>query len=525
MRGRYQNMNMLIRNHQQTILQLMAQGEAQLKEMSLIPYAEEIALQMEESRQRAVPTIMFYGLYNAGKSTLINALCKQTVAKVGDVPTTASIQQIPWSGYTLTDTPGINANDEHTQIATAEVDRSDLVLFVMDNMDGFERDVVYQVIVDILKRGKALAIVVNQKSINDQEDSNLCVSALPSMQKISEKILENLDKCGKRNQIDFIGHTKNFLGIFLINANTALEANKYAGTEAGKLLYDNSGIHSLVNAMNGSIAASNQIRMLQTPIVFLKTKLTEGLTHYRDSMDMTSSSTLSKERRLLAESRQRASDSALEEGLRKIDVCFEQVRSATANGQSYEEFFNQLESDLSTILSTIAEKEIKLLKQELRALNIDDDSSNNESNDINVAELLDAGIAIGEIVRPITGVMAPPDINVIVDATLLVIKVIREILGSMKNPSEEEARKSAERLAAYYKWLNELRDYEATTKANYKTEVEAAIAEAYDSRIRALEEKLEHENQNFTTYNANVHRLEVLLYQVNEEIAELSLAL
>lgn len=35
--------------------------------------------------------IMVYGVYNAGKSTLINAMAGEEVAEVGDVPVTATI--------------------------------------------------------------------------------------------------------------------------------------------------------------------------------------------------------------------------------------------------------------------------------------------------------------------------------------------------------------------------------------------------------------------------------------------------
>ena len=74
---------------------------------------KEIRLQMEKS----VPRIMFYGVYNAGKSSLINAITGREFAKVGDVPTTASIQDISCDGFTMIDTPGIVANEEHTEIA------------------------------------------------------------------------------------------------------------------------------------------------------------------------------------------------------------------------------------------------------------------------------------------------------------------------------------------------------------------------------------------------------------------------
>ena len=129
----------LLNDHQQTVTCLMSQGQNLLREMGQYDRAAQIADALKEAQSRQKPTIMFYGLYNAGKSTLINAICQKKIAEVGPVPTTAASQAVDWDGYTLLDTPGINAKDEHTQIAEQEIDSSDLILFVLDNMDGFER--------------------------------------------------------------------------------------------------------------------------------------------------------------------------------------------------------------------------------------------------------------------------------------------------------------------------------------------------------------------------------------------------
>lgn len=65
----------------------------------------------------------------------------------------------------------------------AEIRRSDIVLFVMDNADTFDNALVYQAIIDILKSGKPLAIVINQKNVDETEDPNIPVPKQKSMQK------------------------------------------------------------------------------------------------------------------------------------------------------------------------------------------------------------------------------------------------------------------------------------------------------------------------------------------------------
>ena len=78
---------------------------------------EEVTIlnnEIDEQLKKYTPSIMFYGVYNSGKSSIINVLAGNYIAKVGDVPTTGNIQKIPWNGFMLIDTPGIVANEEHT---------------------------------------------------------------------------------------------------------------------------------------------------------------------------------------------------------------------------------------------------------------------------------------------------------------------------------------------------------------------------------------------------------------------------
>ena len=112
---------MLIDNHKQTILNLLQEGETLLQQIGDRENVQKLQVIRHEASDKRSPTIMFYGLYNAGKSTLINALCGKDVASTGDVPKTTAIQTVPWEGYTLIDTPGINAHAEHTEIAQKEI--------------------------------------------------------------------------------------------------------------------------------------------------------------------------------------------------------------------------------------------------------------------------------------------------------------------------------------------------------------------------------------------------------------------
>ena len=77
-----------------------------------------------------MPRVMVFGTYNAGKSTLINALIGAEVARVADEPATDKVTTYPWRGFLLDDTPGIDAPIAHEQVTRAHVETCDAVLFL-----------------------------------------------------------------------------------------------------------------------------------------------------------------------------------------------------------------------------------------------------------------------------------------------------------------------------------------------------------------------------------------------------------
>ncbi len=364
---------MLLNNHQVTVMNLMQEGQVLLSDMGLTDLAGEVDRQARDSASRKAPEIMFYGLYNAGKSTLINALCQKAVAEVGDVPTTAAIQTVPYAGYTLVDTPGINAKEEHTNIAVKEIDHSDLVLFVVDNGDGFERKIVAQAVIEIMRRGKAVAVVINQKNVSDDEDMSLRVSDQPSIRGVYNKVLENLNRQARSEGIPQLEDSKLFLGIFPVNAQMAFDASE-AASEDATLLQECSGIQSLVNAMDKSIRSSSAVRMLLTPVTFLREKLKEGLQEYQNSSIFGEQEKYARERQILAESRQRTGDRLKAEGLRKIEAAFEEIQARAADGQSVDSISARLQQELTDLIKSVAAQESELVSVNLKKLELPESS-------------------------------------------------------------------------------------------------------------------------------------------------------
>ena len=112
----------------------------------------------------AIPRIMVFGTYNAGKSTLINALVGEEVARVADHPETDRVTSYPWRGFLLDDTPGIDAPIEHEQVTRKHLDASDAVLFVLATDGTLEEQRSYDEIVGLVRAGKPTRVILNNKS-------------------------------------------------------------------------------------------------------------------------------------------------------------------------------------------------------------------------------------------------------------------------------------------------------------------------------------------------------------------------
>ena len=119
--------------------------------------------ELEQLFGEHTPQVMLYGAYNAGKSTLVNALLGSEKAPVQDVPTTFQVDRYSWNGLCLLDTPGINAPVEHEQATAEQVKKCGLMLFVIREGDQDVKG-IYQRLFSMVQRGKQVFIVLNCES-------------------------------------------------------------------------------------------------------------------------------------------------------------------------------------------------------------------------------------------------------------------------------------------------------------------------------------------------------------------------
>ncbi len=157
----------------------------------IVTQSREMQQLCQEKLKNFKPHIMVYGIYNAGKSSIINELIRADKAVVQDRPTTDKIDSYEWNGYLLDDTPGVGAPMEHEKVTQEHLKKTDVVLFVMSNTGANELKQNYERMKDIIDAGKKLIIVLNDKN-GDLEHNDLAI------QMVLNKVAKNMEQVGIR---------------------------------------------------------------------------------------------------------------------------------------------------------------------------------------------------------------------------------------------------------------------------------------------------------------------------------------
>lgn len=203
----------------------------------------------KEKIENTKPQIMFFGLYNAGKSSLLNELLRDDVAKVADVPTTDHVDYYNWRGYTIADTPGVGAPIEHEEVTNEAIRKADVVLFIMTNAGSFEKKENYVRMKDIVDAGGKVIIVINDKS------DFLPQERYEEMMQVQQKIYDNM------MALD-IDNVKERFTILFVNAKLA-----HKGRMANKhLLWEKSQIAELESYILSEMKNSDDFAVIRHAI-------------------------------------------------------------------------------------------------------------------------------------------------------------------------------------------------------------------------------------------------------------------
>lgn len=204
---------------------------------------------MVDRKGAATPRVMVFGTYNAGKSTLINALVGKEVARVSDHPETDQITSYPWRGFMLDDTPGIDAPPEHEQVTRTHIETADIVLFVVATDGTLEEQRTLDEVVRLAGNGTPLRLIINNKSGFRPYDA----AFLGLRDRLADKLRHFADAAG-------IADIDRRAPIRLVNAASALRGR----LEGKQALLANSGLLDLEDDIDRLCAATGKAQVAAT---------------------------------------------------------------------------------------------------------------------------------------------------------------------------------------------------------------------------------------------------------------------
>ena len=208
------------------------------------------------------PRVLVYGIYNSGKSTLVNAICGQEVAQVANRPTTYEVDKYDAGKYILVDSPGIDAPHEHEVVADNEINSCHVILFVINPEGLQESETNYRKMWDIMKRNLPFIIVLNERAVEEDE----LQQHLADMNTMKRKVLENLERISGRQDI------ANKYDVIVLDAKLAL-----AGILRNKKgMIRNSHISDLTNRIEHFLESEEAMKLFLAPLSALENQIGEG---------------------------------------------------------------------------------------------------------------------------------------------------------------------------------------------------------------------------------------------------------
>lgn len=504
----------------------------------------------DEVLSRSTPCLMFYGLYNAGKSSIINALTGEETAAVGDIPTTTRVQNINWNGFLIVDTPGLNAQTEHTLTADSQIDKSDVVLFVIDDMNVDEKS-FYYAFINVLKKDKPVLIVINQKNADGPVEQS------PNISILREQIVSNIRYAAKEQGIADVEHNRYFRGIIAVNAMTAWAARSYPENIAQRLKIE-SNINELTKQMQMVLNSSNGVRMLIPALDIINSALSDLSQDMKAGIKSDLQKTYYSTRDNILRQKESLYNRLMTEGRTKINAFADKAAASVSTGEavdvseirdSLEQTVRQAFADASVSLQgefqlcsvNLGELSVKLDKSDFMLELPETEESGDDSTSFldwlgGISKLPFPGG--GSLPDIIDGGTVPP-IYTFVPTTpdkvelSLIFGFIRTLINTKKKAEEQQRResemrrqiaemnrKSEERINSMVTQIVEInrriRAAASDLENSYSANVAALVGQAYAPVLNSLETEFGEEEKRSDTARAHMDRINSLLHECSE---------
>ncbi|MDO2408338.1 GTPase [Campylobacter magnus] len=207
--------------------------------MNKMQLAKDIEAKMAEFRRvkensfDSTSKIVVFGLYNHGKSTLLNQLIgdyNNGTFKVADTRETIEEKRVDIEDKEYIDTPGLNADNHDTKTALDTISISDLYLFV------------HKVTTGELNQQEANFLKEVSKNLDANDFLKSCIFVLTCAKEVDESALNNVtEKIKKQLQVIFSSYEKIDINIISVDSKSFAKGK----LEHKNLLADSGNIDKL----------------------------------------------------------------------------------------------------------------------------------------------------------------------------------------------------------------------------------------------------------------------------------------
>lgn len=316
----------------------------------------QLQQEIDQRTQNQQPVVMVYGVYNAGKSTLINALLGQEQAMMGDIPQTDRVDAYQVGDVTILDTPGIDAPIEHEQITREQLAKADAVIFVLNSDGVLEEQQTYEEIGRILRDGKPLLVVINNKTSLKATDTSYMAMMDKFRANMAQYFAQDAEVQSRLAEVES----------FLINAKVALKGR----LEHKPQLVEYSQILPLEKAVARLFKRTNSAQIAKTLAVQIQHLVQQAITAAKQGEQQAELVQLNKFIESLQNSQQQLNNKVLSFALKRKASLHQDLVAGVTAGQSQEALqplFDDLQQAVSGYLEEQLARELKILDVEAQA--------------------------------------------------------------------------------------------------------------------------------------------------------------
>ena len=296
------------------------------------------------------PHVVVYGRYNAGKSTLINALISEkgeSIAKIADAPCTSKVDEYTWRDITFVDTPGIHAPIEHQRCAVTELKKATMVLFVVSTAGTFDEEEVIEELKSIIRSRVPVFIVINNKDGYTPDSPAL------------KNIIQTLNK----HVVDVVDE-HSFVQFIQVNAKSGMRSKSFwqEPHKAAKL-WERSGMDILSTELQHRIAKTSEgelclpaFQILESELAKIETKLLESIQDAQLSQQQHTIQTVHNERRQI--------EDAGNQHIKALgNQLVGQLFQAFSKGQDGQAVVGKYINDVQGYLQTLVDEQVQAMIQ------------------------------------------------------------------------------------------------------------------------------------------------------------------